>query len=106
MKNKVILIDEVYEILTDNLELLSPFLSEEFNGIFRPINNDIAYIIGDLIRNEDYLTKWEIRETNQQMFMFLADAEKELKKEIFDILISNNAIHNIAEEYNQYSVLE
>lgn len=103
---KFILIDEVYEILTDNLDLLSTSLQEEFDSIYIPINSDMAYVIGDLIRNENNSIKWEIRETNQNMFMFLLDPQNELKQEIFNILLSNNALHNISETYKQYSVVE
>lgn len=103
---KIILIDEVFEVLTDNISLLSEELQEEFNSICYPIDNDMAYIIGDLIINEENTNNWEIKEANGNLFMTLTNPSNELKKEIFDILKNNNVIYNFSEEYHKYSIVE
>lgn len=101
----ILLIDEVYEVLTDNIELLSADLQEEFENICLPIDSDMSYIIGDLIRKEECDIKWEIRENDNTYFLVITDAQNEIKSDVLEILKKGNAVHIYENSFDNYGVV-
>ena len=68
----ILKIDEAFEILTDNLDKLPQELHNELDNICYPIDDDIAYIMADLIRDKLDEPIWKLTFDEDQQFRFLS----------------------------------
>ena len=102
----ILKIDEAFEILTDNLDKLPQELHNELDNICYPIDDDIAYIMADLIRDKRNKKSWELRRSKDgDLFMPLEEPHKELKHSVFIILNENKIIDSFTSKYQHCQVV-
>lgn len=106
--NYLVNIYDVYDVLTDNVHKLSKTLQIDFNSTYLPIKDDIAYIIGDAIRDRRNKSYWELRRTpnDEEIFMPLLEPKRELKPSVYPILENSGLICEYTPHYDVYTVIE